>query len=84
MIKNYQYPKTLLEAVDVMSKMKLKTEKKNDKSNTQKKNKMEVGNKINKMRQVLHKFRNMKKCYFCGSGTHMLNNCEIRYIIARD
>ena len=64
MIKNYQYPKTLLEAVDVMSKMRLKTEKKNDKSNTQRQNKMEVGNKINQMRQVLHKCRNMKKVLF--------------------
>ena len=51
-IKNNQYPKTLQKAVDVMSKMKLKTEKKNDKSNTQKKNKMEVVIKINQIRGV--------------------------------
>ena len=38
---------------------------------------MEVVNEINVMRQVLHKHKNMKKCYFCGSGMHMLNNYDI-------
>ena len=38
-IKNDQYPKTLLEAVDVMLKVKFKAENNNDKSNTQKQNK---------------------------------------------
>ena len=32
-IKNYQYPKTLQEAVDVMGEIKSKAEKNNDKSN---------------------------------------------------
>ena len=25
-----------------------------------------------------------KNCYCCSSGTHMLNNCELRDTIARD
>ena len=46
---------------------------------------MEVVSEINQMKRVLHKHRNMKKkCYCCGSGTHMLNNFEIKYMIARD
>ena len=44
---------------------------------------MEVVNEINVMRQVLHKHKNMKKCYFCGSGMHMLNNGDIRDTIER-
>ena len=36
---NYQYPKTLQEAVDVMLTVKFKEEKNNDKINTQKLNK---------------------------------------------
>ena len=39
MIKNDQYPITPQEAVDVMRKVKFKSEKNNDKSNTQKQNK---------------------------------------------
>ena len=41
--KNYQYPKTLQEAVDIMRHVKFKEESKNDNSNTQKKNKNGVG-----------------------------------------
>ena len=40
-------------------------------------------NEINQIRRVFHKYRNMKKCYFCGSGTHMLNSCKIRDTISR-
>ena len=28
--------------------------------------------------------KHKKTCYCCGSGTHMLNNCEIRNTIVRD
>ena len=37
-IKNDQYPKTLQESLDVMRKLKFKSENKNDKRNTQKQN----------------------------------------------
>ena len=37
-IKNGQYPKTLQEVLDVMRKVKFKSEKNNDKSSTQKQN----------------------------------------------
>ena len=42
-INNYQYPKTLQDAVDVMRKVKFKAGNKNDKRNTQKYNKNEGG-----------------------------------------
>ena len=42
---------------------------------------MEVVSKINKMIPVFHKQRNIKKCHFCGSGKHILNNFEIRYMM---
>ena len=58
-IKNNQYPKTLQEAVDAMGRVKCKSENNNDKSNTHKK--MEVVSKINQMKQVLHKHRNLKR-----------------------
>ena len=38
-INNYQCPKTLQEPVDILRKVRLKTEKNNDKSNTKKQNK---------------------------------------------
>ena len=38
-INNYQYPKTIQEAVGVMRKVKPKPEMNNDESNTQKQNK---------------------------------------------
>ena len=60
-IKNYQYPKTLQKAVDVIRKVKFKSEKNNDKMNTQKQYKMEVVSKINQMKRFLHKHRNIKK-----------------------
>ena len=44
---------------------------------------MEASSRINKIRRVFHKQKNMKKCYFCGSVTHVLNICEMRDIIAR-
>ena len=44
-IKNNKYLKTLQEAVDVMCKVKFKTEKNNEKSNTQEKNKNGGGNR---------------------------------------
>ena len=46
--------------------------------------KMEVVSEINKMKRVLYKHRNMKRCYFCGSGTHMLDNCDIKDTMERD
>ena len=46
--------------------------------------KMEVTIKINLIRQVLHKHINMKKLYCGGSGTHMLNHCEIKDAIEID
>ena len=70
-IQNNRYIKTIQEAVDVMrksNKIIIKTE---------------VVIEINQMKQVFHKHINMKKCYWCGSGTHMLNNCEITYTIER-
>ena len=45
--------------------------------------KMEVVSKINKIKLVLHKHRNKKNCYGCGSGKNMLNNHEIRDTIER-
>ena len=66
------------EAVNAMLKLKFKSGNKNDKNNTQEQNKLVEVNKINQMRQVLHKHRTMKKCYCCDSGTHMLNNVLIR------
>ena len=45
--------------------------------------KIEVVNKINRMRRVFQKRRNMKKFYCCGSGTHMLNNFEIKDTIEK-
>ena len=42
---------------------------------------MEVVSK--KMKRVLHKHRNMKNCYWCGSVPHMLNYGDIIYNIAR-
>ena len=38
-VKNHQYLKTLQEAVDVMCKVRFKSENNNDKCNTQKQNK---------------------------------------------
>ena len=43
---------------------------------------MEVVIEINQMRQVMHKHRNMKKCYCCASGMHMLNDFKIIYKIS--
>ena len=63
--------------MDVMRKVGFKLGNNNIKGNTQNRINMEVVNKINQMRRVLHKNRKMKKCYCCGSGTHRLNNCEI-------
>ena len=77
-INNDEYPKALQEAVDIMHKVKFKSEHNNEKSNTQKQNKMEVVSKVNRVKRVFHKHRNMKNCYFCGSGTHILNNWEIK------
>ena len=59
-IKNHLYPKKLQEVVDVMRKVRFKQKNNNDKSNTQKQNKMEVLSKINQMKQVLHKHIDMK------------------------
>ena len=74
-IKNYQYMKTLQEVVDVMCKVKFKPEKNNDKSTTQKQNKNEVANEINKMRRVLHKKRTTKKVILMWS-----RNAYIKYL----
>ena len=59
--KNNKYPKTLQEAVYVMQKVKFKAENHNDKSITKQ---MKFLNKINRMRQVLHKLRTMGKKAF--------------------
>ena len=82
-IKNDEYPKTLQGAVDLMRKVKFKPEKNNDKSNTQKQNK-NGGDEQYKSNETSFEQtqKHQKKCYCCGSGTHMLNNCEIRYTIA--
>ena len=63
-IKNNQYPKTPQEEVDLTRREKFKPEKNNDKSNTQKQIKIEVMSKINEMKRVLHKHRNMEKVLF--------------------
>ena len=47
MIKNYQYPKTLQEEVDVIRKVKFKAEKNNEKVTHKNRIKMEVVSKIN-------------------------------------
>ena len=44
-----------------MCKVKFKSEDNNDKGNIKKQNKMDVVNKINQMKQVLKKHRNIKK-----------------------
>ena len=56
----------------------------NDKSNPQKQNKNGSGelNQLNEMN--FSQTHNHEKCYCCGSGTHILNKCEIKYTIARD
>ena len=36
------------------------------------------GERDNQIKQFFQKHINIKKCYCCGSGTHMLNNCKIR------
>ena len=46
---------------------------------------MDVVNEINRMGRFLQELITMKKkCYCCGSGTHVLNNCDIRDAISRD
>ena len=49
-INNDQYPKTIQESVDVMRKVKLKPERNNGTSNTQKQNKNEGGEQDKKMK----------------------------------
>ena len=51
-IKKYKYLKIFREAVDVMHKVRFKTEKNNDESDTQKHNKIEVVSELNKMIRV--------------------------------
>ena len=59
-IKNNQYPKALQEKVDIMRKLIFKAKNNNDKSKTQKQNKMEVVSNITKMKRVLHIQRNLE------------------------
>ena len=66
----------------VLHKVKFKPENDNDKV-THKTEKMEVASETNRTRRGFHKHRNMKNCYCCGSGTHMLNHCYIRDTITR-
>ena len=84
MIKNNQYPKTLQEAVDVMHKVKFKPEKKNGKINIQKQNKNGGVERDKSNKMSLNKQRNIKNYYCCGSGMHMLDNCDIIDTISRD
>ena len=52
--KNNQYTEKLQEVVDLMRKVKFKSENNNDESNTQKKRKNGGGEQINQMKRVLH------------------------------
>ena len=45
--------------------------------------KMEMVKKIIELYEVRTNSEPQKKCYLCVSGTHKLNNCEIRNTIAR-
>ena len=60
-----------------------KSEKNINKINTQSRIKIEVASKIIKIKRVLQKQRNMKNLYFCGSGTQMLNNYEVKGRVSR-
>ena len=68
---------------DVMGKVKFKSENNNDKSNTQKKNKNGDVEKYKSNGNSFAPTQKHKKCYFCVSGTHMLNNLEIKDKIER-
>ena len=45
---------------------------------------MEVVIKINEWDEFCKTEKHEKNCHCCDSGTRMLNNCDIRYTIARD
>ena len=72
------------EAVDVMRKVRFKAENNNDKRSTQKLNKNWGGEQDKSNETSFQKRKNMKKFYCCGSGTHMLNNFEIKDTIEKD
>ena len=69
--------------MDVMRKMQFKSNNDNETLTHINKITMEVMIYINKLRQLFHKRRNIKNCYYCGSGTNMLNNCDIKETISR-
>ena len=68
-----------------MHRLKFKPKKNNERSNTQKQNK-NGGGEIDKYKENSFEQtqKHEKKCYYCGSGTNMLNNFNIRDTIERD
>eukprot|EP00980_Cylindrotheca_fusiformis_P020217 scaffold7304_cov66-Cylindrotheca_fusiformis.AAC.1 len=75
---NDQYPKTIVAAVDVMSKVKNVNSSSRARNENRDRNNGNGGNNNRNERQASFAQRQQRRCYCCGSTEHVLPQCSER------
>eukprot|EP00980_Cylindrotheca_fusiformis_P021136 scaffold8120_cov73-Cylindrotheca_fusiformis.AAC.1 len=85
---NDQYPKTLIAAVDVMSKVKISRDRDWNRTENRNRNDGNGGNRGERQasfaQRGLQRTRTRRRCYCCGSPDHVVPQCPERQTRARE